>query len=368
MNKEFYMKRAIRLAKRGQGRTSPNPLVGAVIVKDGRIISEGYHKKAGMPHAEIEALRAAGEGAKGADLYVNLEPCNHFGRTPPCTKAIIEAGISRVFVGMRDPNPHVKGGGIECLNSHGIKVEVGILEEECRRLNEVFIKYITKNIPFVILKLAASLDGKIALANGESKWITNEQSRRFVHRLRDRVDAVLVGIGTVLKDDPRLTARLPGAKDPIRVILDTHLRIPLTARVLNLESAAKTIIITGPEASVEKIKKIEERGGYVIQTDIKNDLIDLNELLLKLGKMEITSILVEGGSKVAASFLKEKLVDKFYFFYAPKIIGGNHSISMIGGNDITSMKEAIPLREVKLRRFGEDILATGYVNLTNIIK
>lgn len=359
------MKRAIKLAKRTMGRTSPNPLVGAVVVKDGKIISQGYHKRAGMPHAEIEALKAAGERARGADLYVNLEPCNHFGRTPPCTQAIIEAGVSRVFIGMPDPNPNVKGGGIEYLKAHGIKVEVGILEDECRRLNEVFIKYVTSGMPFTILKLAASLDGKIALANGESKWITNEKSRKFAHRLRNRVDAVLVGIGTVLKDDPRLTARLIGAKNPIRIVLDTYLRIPLSAKVLNPDLPAKTFIATGPEVSEvskDKIKKIEEKGAYVMEIGLKNDLMDLKELLWKLAEREITSILIEGGSSVATSFLKEKLVDKFYFFYAPKIIGGHYSIPMIGGRDINSMDQIIHLKDINIRRFGEDTLIMGYIS------
>lgn len=362
MNKIFYMKHAIKLAKRAMGRTSPNPLVGAVVVKDGEIISQGYHKRAGMPHAEIEALKAAGERARGADLYTNLEPCNHFGRTPPCTQAIIEAGISRVFIGMRDPNPSVKGGGAEYLKAHGITVEVGILEEECKRLNEIFIKYVTSGMPFVILKLAASLDGKIALANGESKWITNEKSRKYVHSLRNRLDAVLVGIGTVLKDDPQLTARLPGAKQPIRIVLDTHLRIPLSAKVLNTDLPAKTLIVTGPEASNDKINNIKEKGAYVMEIGLKNGVINLKELLLKLGEREITSILVEGGASIAASFLKEKLIDKFYFFYAPKIIGGHHSIPMIGGRDINSMDQAIHLKELSIRRFGEDVLITGYAS------
>lgn len=356
------MKRAIKLAKRAVGRTSPNPLVGAVVVKDGRIISQGYHRRAGMPHAEIEALKAAGERAMGADLYVNLEPCNHFGRTPPCTQAIIEAGLSRVFIGMPDPNPNVKGGGIEYLKAHGIKVEVGILEDECRRLNEVFIKYVTSGMPFIILKLAASLDGKIALANGESKWITNEKSRKFVHRLRNRVDAVLVGIGTVLKDDPRLTARLLGAKNPIRIVLDTYLRIPLSAKVLNPDLPSRTIIATGLEVPKNKIKQIEQKGTQVIPIGLKDHVIDLKELLLKLGKQEITSILIEGGSSVATSFLKEKLVDKFYFFYAPKIIGGHYSIPMIGGRDINSMGQIIHLKDINIRRFGEDTLIMGYIS------
>ncbi|MDL1957359.1 MAG: bifunctional diaminohydroxyphosphoribosylaminopyrimidine deaminase/5-amino-6-(5-phosphoribosylamino)uracil reductase RibD [Candidatus Desulfofervidus auxilii] len=360
MDKFFYIRRTIKLAKRALGRTSPNPLVGAVIVKNGRIIGEGYHKKAGLPHAEIEAIKAAGRKAKGADLYVTLEPCNHYGRTPPCTEAILKAGIKRVFVGMRDPNPHVKGGGVEYLRSKGVEVETGILEEECRRLNEVFIKYVTTGFPFVSLKLAATLDGKIALAN-KTTWITNENSRIFVHRLRDIHDAILVGINTILKDNPSLTTRLPKrkGKDPIRIILDTNLRIPLEAKVLHLDSPAKTVIVTSFNAPSEKIKKLKALGTEVWQVDLENGKLSLKEVLKLLGNKQITSVLIEGGAKVAASFLQQKLVDKIYFFYAPKIFGAEN-LSMIAELGIDSADKAILLKEVSLRRFDNDILIIGY--------
>ncbi|HDD35572.1 MAG TPA: bifunctional diaminohydroxyphosphoribosylaminopyrimidine deaminase/5-amino-6-(5-phosphoribosylamino)uracil reductase RibD [Candidatus Desulfofervidus auxilii] len=360
-DKVFYMQYAIALAKKARGRTSPNPLVGAVIVKDGRIVGKGYHKKAGLPHAEIEAIKAAGEQAKGADLYVTLEPCNHYGRTPPCTEAILRAGIKRVFVGMRDPNPHVKGKGIEYLKSKGIEVEIGILEKKCQRLNEMFIKYVTTGMPFVSLKLAATLDGKIALNNSETKWITNKKSRLFTHHLRDIHDAILVGINTVLKDDPALTTRLPKKKgrDPVRIILDTHLRIPLNAKVLHLNSDAKTVIVTAFDVLTEKVKVLETMGVEVWQIGLENGQLSLRELLALLGKKGIMSVLVEGGAKVATSFLKQKLVDKIYFFYAPKIVGREH-LSMVGELGISSLKKAIQFKDVSLRRFENDILIVGY--------
>jgi len=361
MSKEYYMRRALRLAKRGLGRTSPNPAVGAVIVKNGQIVGEGYHKRAGLPHAEVEAIKAAGKETKGADLYVTLEPCNHYGRTPPCTEAILKAGIKRVFVGMRDPNPHVTGGGVEYLRQKGIYVETGILEEECRRLNEVFIKYITKGTPFVSLKLAATLDGKIALASGEAKWITNEKSRRFVHRLRDIHDAILVGIGTVLKDNPSLTTRLPHkkGKDPVRIILDSKLRIPLEAKVLHLNSQAPTWIVTSTQAPAEKIEALKRLGAEVMVVNLENGRLSLMELLKVLGEKKITSLLVEGGAQVATSFLKQHLVDKVYFFYAPKLFGMPH-LPMLGELGIESMREVIALKDISLRRFEDDILIIGY--------
>ncbi|MCD6319210.1 MAG: bifunctional diaminohydroxyphosphoribosylaminopyrimidine deaminase/5-amino-6-(5-phosphoribosylamino)uracil reductase RibD, partial [Candidatus Desulfofervidaceae bacterium] len=328
---------------------------------EGKIVGEGYHRRAGLPHAEIEAIRAAGEKTKGADLYVTLEPCNHHGRTPPCTEAILKAGIKRVFVGMRDPNPRVKGGGVEYLRSKGVEVETGILERECQRLNEIFIKYITTGLPFVSLKLAATLDGKIALANGKAQWITNEKSRRFVHRLRNTHDAILVGIGTVLKDNPSLTTRLPNkkGKDPVRIILDTHLRIPLEAKVLHLNSQAPTWIVTSMQAPPEKIEALKGLGAEVIIVNLENGCLSLMELLKVLGEKKITSLLVEGGAQVAASFLRQRLVDKVYFFYAPKLFGVPH-LPMLGELGIASMAEVITLKDITLRRFEDNILITGY--------
>jgi diaminohydroxyphosphoribosylaminopyrimidine deaminase/5-amino-6-(5-phosphoribosylamino)uracil reductase len=361
MDKIFYMRRALKLAKKGLGRTSPNPLVGAVIVKGGHIVGEGYHQRAGLPHAEVEAIKAAGQRTRGADLYVTLEPCHHRGRTPPCTEAILKAGIKQVFVGMRDPNPHVEGRGIEYLQSQGVKVETDILKQECLHLNEVFIKYVTKGLPFLSLKLAATLDGKIALARRETNWITNEKSRRFGHHLRDIHDAILVGINTIIKDDPLLTTRLPQKrrKDPLRFILDTHLRIPLEAKVLHLNSLSPTIIVTSFNASLEKIKSLQRLGAEVWQVETEKQRLSLLALLKKVVKKEITSVLIEGGAEVATSFLSNRLVDKVYFFYAPKIIGDGN-LSMIGKLDFIFLKEDFFLKNLSLRRFGNDILISGY--------
>jgi diaminohydroxyphosphoribosylaminopyrimidine deaminase/5-amino-6-(5-phosphoribosylamino)uracil reductase len=364
MNEEEYMKLAIKLANKARGRTSPNPLVGAVVVKEGSIVGRGFHKKRGEPHAEINALNDAGGNAKRGDLYVNLEPCNHYGMTPPCTKAVIESGIKRVFVGIEDPNETVAGGGIQCLKKNGIDVKKWILKKECQRLNEVYIKYITEKRPFVILKSAASLDGKIATRSRDTRWITNEKSRTFLHKLRNEMDGILVGIGTIKADDPSLTTRLNGrgGKDPVRIIVDSRLNIPLEAKVLNKESNAKTVIATTDLANREKIKKLEELGEKVIVVGSENNRVDLRELMFELGKLEITSLLIEGGAEVNASSLESGIVDKVMFFYAPKIIGGTEALSMVGGEGVKDLDEAIIIKEIKTRRFGDDILMEGYIN------
>lgn len=364
MNEEEYMRLAIRLAKKARGRTSPNPLVGAVVVKNGEIVGKGFHKKAGEPHAEINALNDAGKKAAGGELYVNLEPCNHYGRTPPCTKRIVDSGIKKVYVGMEDPNKNVAGGGIQCLKDNGIYVKQGILKDECQNLNEAYIKYITEKKPFVILKSAASLDGKIATRVGDTKWITNEKSRAILHRLRDEVDGILVGIGTVMADDPELTTRLKDrkGKDPVRIIVDSKLRILPGAKVLNSESEAETIIATTELAPKEKIKKIEALGARVLVVGSKDSRVDLGELVYELGKLEITSLLIEGGAEINGSSLDSGIIDKVLFFYAPKIIGGTGALNMIGGEGIEKLSDAVNLRDIKVRRLGDDILVEGYVN------
>lgn len=353
---------AIRLASRAAGRTSPNPLVGAVIVKDGVILGKGYHHRAGSAHAEINALAEAQERARGADLYVNLEPCIHYGRTPPCVAALVARGIGRVFVGMQDPNPLVSGRGIQALRDAGIAVEVGILEEKCRALNESFIKFITTGIPFVILKAGASLDGRIAAVGGDSKWITNERSRRFVHRLRNQVDAVLVGIGTVEKDDPLLTTRVPGrkGKDPVRIVADSRLRISPRARVFNSESLAGTIIATTTRAPASKIKRLEERGAKVMVVST-GDKVQLRALLQALGREQITSVLIEGGSRINTAALEERIVDKVLFFFAPRILGGRTAPPLVAGEGVKRVEEGIVLERIRTRRFGDDVLIEGYV-------
>ena len=359
MNDEYWMKRALRLAEKGRGRTSPNPMVGAVLIREGKAVGEGYHAKAGKAHAEIVALQAARGEARGATLYLNLEPCAHHGKTPPCAPEVIEAGVKRVVIGMEDPNPLVKGKGIEILRRAGLELEVGILERECRRLNEAFCKYILKKEPFVILKVAATLDGKIATRTGDSKWISGEASRRFVHKLRDQVDGVLVGIGTVLKDDPLLTARARGGRDPYRIVLDSRLNIPEEARVIGT-SPSKAIIAATALAPKDRIEKFEKRGVQIFIFDSKEGKVDLRSCLSKLGEIGMMSLLVEGGSQVNGSFLDEGVIDKFFLFLSPKLIGDHQAPGIFGGRGVSNLHEAIALKEMKAKRIGEDILIEGY--------
>jgi diaminohydroxyphosphoribosylaminopyrimidine deaminase/5-amino-6-(5-phosphoribosylamino)uracil reductase len=354
-----WMKRAICLAEKGRGRTSPNPVVGAVLVKEGISVGEGYHAKAGEAHAEIIALRNAGQAARGSTLYINLEPCIHYGKTPPCAPVIIEAGVRRVVIGTEDPNPLIKGKGLESLRRAGLEVKVGILEKECQRLNEAFHKYILKREPFVILKVAATLDGRIATRDGESKWISGETSRRFVHRLRNQVDGVVVGINTVLKDDPMLTARVTGGRDPLRIVLDSRLRIPGQAKVIK-EDPSKTIIATTGLAARDKKERLEEMGVKILVLDSKHQRVSLKPFLSKLGEMGITSLLVEGGGQVNGSFLGEGLIDKLILFISPRVIGDDQAIGMFGGKPVPRLKDAVPLHELRMRRIGGDMLIQGY--------
>jgi diaminohydroxyphosphoribosylaminopyrimidine deaminase / 5-amino-6-(5-phosphoribosylamino)uracil reductase len=356
------MRRALRLAAKGMGRTSPNPLVGAVIVKRGRLVGEGYHARAGGPHAEITALRMAGQAARGATLYVTLEPCTHYGRTPPCLPAVLGSGVERVVIGMKDPNPLVRGRGIRGLNRAGIDLKVGVLEEECRNLNEAFCKYIVTKEPFVILKAASTLDGKIATPTGESKWITGEVSRRFVHRLRDRADGVLVGIGTVLADDPELTARIRGGKHPYRIILDSRLRIPETAKVIE-RSPAETIVVTTDMASNAQRARLERKGVRVVTVPSRMGRVDLKKCLSVLGKLEIMTLLIEGGSEINGAFLHEKLIDKLVLIVAPKLLGGRKALGVFGGEGVAQLKDAVMIQQLKARRLGADILLEGYPSL-----
>ena len=360
MDDEQWMKRALRLAEKGRGRTSPNPMVGAILVKDDKVVGEGYHAKAGEAHAEIIALQRASEDARGAILYINLEPCAHYGKTPPCAPRVIEAGVKRVAIGMEDPNPLVKGKGVEILRRAGLDVEVGILEKECRRLNEAFCKYILEKEPFVILKVAATLDGKIATRDGDSKWISGEASRRFVHKLRDQVDGVLVGIGTVLRDDPLLTARVRGGRDPYRIVLDSRLKIPEEAKLIG-DFPAKVVIVATELAPEDKIERLEKRGVRILTLDSKEGRVDLKSCLSKLGEIGIMSLLVEGGSQVNGSFLDEGLIDKLLLFLSPKLIGDHRAPGIFGGRGVSSLQEAIPLKEMKAKKIGEDILIEGYL-------
>ncbi len=357
-----YMKEALRQAKRGLGRTSPNPAVGAVVVHEEKVIAKGFHRKAGLPHAEVEALEKLGGRADGCTLYVTLEPCNHYGKTPPCTEAILKSGIRRVVVGMKDPNPHVSGDGCARLAESGLEVKAGVLDRECRRLNESFIKFVVEKRPFVMAKSAMTLDGWTATATGDACWITNEESRRYVHRLRDRVDAVMVGVGTVVADDPMLTTRLRGGtgKDPLRIVVDTSLRTPPGAKVLNSRSAAPTIFVVGSESAARHIKGFPEDKVTAIVCPTRSGRIDLAVLMDILGRMSLTSLLVEGGARIMGSMIRRDLIDKFYIFKAPKILGGNDGIPLASGPGGKTIQSCLTLRDLEFRRFREDMLVVGY--------
>jgi len=442
-----YMKLALRLAAKGAGWVSPNPMVGAVLVQDGQIVGKGYHRRMGAPHAEVEALRRAGDAARGANLYVTLEPCNHHGRTPPCTRAIIAAGVRRVIMATPDPNPRVAGQGAAFLSSHGVEVQAGVLAEEARRLNEAWFKWVETGLPWVIAKAACSLDGKIATVGGESQWLTGEAARAFGHRLRHECDAILVGIDTVLADDPQLTTRLgekrknferggqglfrkwplppfpkpplptpygyggtgvppvPGEggpainaeqlspaalsektrqnrqfseftenrkpktvnrlfKDPIRVVLDSRLRIPLTARLLHLDSPAPTWVACTGAAPVDKIRALKELGAEVLIMPAESEesgRVALQPLLELLGNRQVQSLLVEGGAQVLGAFFEAKLVNKFYFFFAPLFLGGQEAPSVLGGRGIPHLQDAYQVRDIAIRHLGQDLLISGYL-------
>jgi diaminohydroxyphosphoribosylaminopyrimidine deaminase/5-amino-6-(5-phosphoribosylamino)uracil reductase len=362
MRDNSFMKRAILLASRAKGMTSPNPMVGALLVRNGRIVAEDYHRKPGTPHAEALVINKAGEKARSSTLYVSLEPCCHTDkRTPPCTKAIINAGIERVVVAMRDPNPKVSGKGIKDLQAAGIDVVTGVLEKEAKRLNETYIKYISTKKPFVILKVAMTLDGKIATPEGQSRWITGEKSRRTVHRLRSSVDAVMTAIGTVKADDPELTARIKDGSHPKRIVIDPDLEIPLNARLLKVPP--DTVIVTRkPEDSdSEKNAKLVYIGNTGTSLLFFKEILDLNWVLERLGEIEITSLLIEGGSSLNSHALEDGIVDKVMFFIAPKIIGGIKSYPSVGGKTFRTLESAHRLKDVKVKRLGEDILVEGYL-------
>ncbi len=360
---KHYMQRALELAAKAKGRTSPNPMVGAVVVRDGEVVGQGYHARAGTPHAEVVALKQAGDKARGATLYVTLEPCCHYGRTGPCTEAVIQAGVKRVVVAATDPNPLVSGKGIKVLREAGLEVISGVMDNESRQLNEVFNKYITSKLPFVVVKVAMTMDGKIATAAGESQWITCTESRRETHRLRDQYDAILVGIGTVLADDPSLTTRLPDkeGRDPVRIVLDGQARTPPRCKMLNQHSPAPTYIIVSNSAPPGNIKELEAAGARVIPLKSDQNGIKLTELLKWLGEKQISSLLVEGGSSVHGSFLAEGLVDKVAWFVAPKIIGGYDAPGPVGGKGVKSLKDALLLEQIDVSMCGRDLFIQGYV-------
>jgi diaminohydroxyphosphoribosylaminopyrimidine deaminase/5-amino-6-(5-phosphoribosylamino)uracil reductase len=362
MNDSDYMRMALELAARGAGRVSPNPMVGAVVVNNGHVVGQGYHQAVGGPHAEVHALEDAGAKASGATLYVTLEPCHHQGRTPPCTAKVCQSGIKRVVVAMEDPNPDVKGGGNAYLKSQGIQVDCGVCRDEARTLNESFVKYIRTKRPFVVLKLAATLDGRIATRTNDARWVTGAQARAKVHQLRHQLDAIMVGSGTVQADDPQLTTRLEKGQgaDPIRIVLDTKLSTPLDKKLLDLESDAPTYLICGSDVDDKTVSRIEDRGAKVLKAALKNGKIDLRALLVTLGEEGITSLLIEGGSQVAGSAVSEDIVDKFVFFYAPKVLGGDDGVPMLTGLGPDRMRDALGLHRINVNQVGDDIMVTGY--------
>lgn len=357
-----YMEYAIELAEKGGGFVNPNPLVGAVIVKNNQIIGRGYHKVYGGPHAEINAFENATEDTKGSTIYVTLEPCSHYGKTPPCVETIIRKGIKKVVIGMVDPNPLVSGKAVKILKENGIEVVTGVLEENIKEQNEVFIKYITTKKPFCLFKTAMTLDGKIATYTGDSKWVTGEESRKHVHKIRQRVAGILVGVGTVIADNPMLTTRLEGVdiSNSIRIIVDTKGRIPLESNIVNSSKDIRTILATTNLASSEKVEKLEEKGIEILKAPLKDEKVDISYIVSKLGRMGVDSILIEGGATLAASFFKEELIDKALFFIAPKIIGGEKSKTPLGGEGIPQMKDAINIEDMKVEMIDGDILISGY--------
>ena len=358
---EKYMELALSLAMRANGRTSPNPMVGAVLVRNGEIVGEGWHMRAGTPHAEIHALQAAGELAYGSTLYVTLEPCSHHGRTGPCTEAIIKAGVKKVVIAMVDPNPLVAGNGINKLRRVGVEVVEGVLAKTAARLNEVFLKWITTRMPFTVLKTAMTLDGKIATSSGHSRWITGENARQQVHKLRDQYDAILVGIGTVLADNPALTTRLPSeCHHPVRIVVDSLARTPLDSQLVN-DGLARTIIAVTKEAPSGRIEALAAKGVEVLVVPEDNAGVDLRHLFQLLGSQEITSILVEGGAMVNASILKAGLADKVCWFIAPKIVGGHAAPGPIGGQGATFLHDAWQVKDMTAEFAGQDLMISGYL-------
>lgn len=353
-----FMKCALTLAKKGIGKTSPNPAVGCVIVKNGTIVGEGWHKKAGGHHAEVHALEMAGSAAQGADVYVTLEPCSHTGKTPPCSEALIRAGVKRVVAGMSDPNPRVNGGGLQALQLAGIETHCGVLEDECRAINRPFLKFITTGLPYVTYKCAMTLDGKIATVIGDSRWISCEESRKVVHRMRAERDAIMVGVDTVIADNPLLTVRHVRGSNPLRIIVDSRLRTPENAAVLQGEMAQGTVIAT-TDSNLKVHARYLKNGAIILVCNSKNGKVDLCHLWQKLGALGVQSILLEGGSRLAGEALSEGLIDHCVFFYAPKAIGSD-GFSPFAITGITSMASSIKFRDLNLRRVGSDFMVSAH--------
>ncbi len=349
---------ALKKAAKGLGRTHPNPVVGAVVARGDRVLAVGHHRKAGGPHAEVVALRRAGAQARGADLYVTLEPCNHQGRTPPCTDAVVAAGVARVFVGTIDPNPLVSGRGVRRLRAAGIEVHTGVLGDACQAANEMWFKFITRKLPWVVLKAAVTLDGKLASRSGDSRWVSSPRSRALAHMLRDELDAVLIGIGTALADDPRLTARGPGQRDPVRVVVDSTARLPPDARLLRQPSEAPTLVACTLRAPAARLKALERAGAEIVRCRSRGRRVDLEDLLKRLAGRGLTSVLVEGGAAIHGSFLERSLWDELYLFVAPKLAGGD-APSWAGFSGPRRMAAALPLDLRMVERVGPDLLLCG---------
>lgn len=360
MNDMEYMRMALQYAKKGCGWTAPNPMVGAVIVKDGRIIGQGWHERYGQPHAERNALASCTEPPESATMYVTLEPCCHHGKQPPCVDAILQAGIRRVVVGSADPNPLVSGRGVQILREHGVQVTEDVLREDCDRLNEVFLHYIQTGQPFVVMKYAMTMDGKIAAYTGDSKWITGEAARSHVQQQRHRYAAIMAGIGTVLADDPLLTCRIPDGKNPVRIICDTALRIPLTAQIVATAQQVPTILATCC-ASGEKRLALEKAGCRVVLVDEKNGHVDLQQLVEKLGKEQIDSILLEGGGTLHWAALESGIVRKVQAYVAPKLFGGKEAKTPVEGIGVASPSDAFFVKNSTITRLGEDFLIESEV-------
>jgi riboflavin biosynthesis protein RibD len=378
-----FMRRAIALARQGGGFVHPNPLVGCVVVKDGQVIAEGYHEKYGEFHAERNALTRCKADTTGATLYVTLEPCCHYGKTPPCTEIIIEKGIAKVFVGILDPNPLVAGKGVKILQDAGIEVISGLCEDEIREMNKVFLKYITTKRPYVIMKTAMTLDGKIAAHSGDSKWVTNEESRKMVHELRSELSGVIVGIGTVLADDPMLTCRLEGEHhQPIRIVVDSNLRIPIDSQLVKTANEYRTIVacrhfdrseaerseveksslnVNKQKGFLDSLRSLEMTGVELLECQSNNNHVDINDLMTRLGAMGIDSLLLEGGGTLNAAFLEAGCVDEVWAFIAPKIIGGAAAKTPVSGKGIDLMSEAINLHNIEIQNINGDILIKGKI-------
>jgi diaminohydroxyphosphoribosylaminopyrimidine deaminase/5-amino-6-(5-phosphoribosylamino)uracil reductase len=357
-NDATYLKRALILSKKGLGNTSPNPAVGCVIVKSGIIVGEGWHKRAGGHHAEVHALEMAGDQARGADVYVTLEPCSHTGKTPPCSAALIRAGVRRVVVGMSDPNPQVNGGGLLALQQAGIETVCAVMEDECRAINSPFIKHITTGQPYATYKCAMTLDGKIASVTGDSRWISCEASRKVVHRMRAESDAIMVGVDTIIADNPQLTVRHVKGRDPLRIIVDSRLRTPESVAVLSGKLAQGTLIAT-TETNPKVHARYLKSGARILVCESVDGKVDLHDLWNKLGTIGIQSLLLEGGSRLAGAALKQGLIDRCSFFYAPKVIGSD-GFSPFAITGVTDMSHAIKFGNLSMRRIGTDLMVTAY--------